>query len=74
MSVDAILQAIRSLTPAERAELDSRLDADAEAAVPELSPEQEAELDRRIRVADANPAAGIPWEVVYEESLKRVRT
>ena len=74
MSVDAILQAIRSLTPAERAELDSRLDADAEAAVPELSPEQEAELHRRIRVADANPDAGIPWEVVYEESLKRVRT
>ena len=74
MSVDAILEAIRSLTPAERAEFDSRLDAETENTVRELSPEQEAELHRRVKAADADPGAAIPWEVVYEESLKRART
>ena len=71
MNVDAILEAIRLLTPAERAELDARLDGEAEATEPVHSLELKAELERRVAEADANPDAGIPWEVVYEESLKR---
>ena len=62
MSVDAILQAIRSLTPAERAELDSRLDA--EPAEPEISRELAKLLDERNAAADANPDAGYTMEEV----------
>jgi putative addiction module component (TIGR02574 family) len=75
MSVDAILKEIESLSDEERAEL---LDQLAERypesdPIPELSPEMKAELDRRVAEADANPDAGIPWDVVYAESMKRVR-
>jgi DnaJ-domain-containing protein 1 len=75
MSVDAILKEIASLTDAERAELKARMseqfpDASAEEGV---SPELAKLLDERIAAANANPAAGVPWEVVYEESLKRAR-
>lgn len=68
MSVDAILEAIRALTPDERAELDARLEGEA---LPELTPELKAELDRRMAEADANPGALVPWEEVYQASLKR---
>lgn len=68
MSVDAILDAIRALTPDERAELDARLENEAPQ---ELSRELKAELDRRMAEADANPGALVPWEEVYQASLKR---
>lgn len=73
MSVDAILKEIETLSETERDELLIRLavrfpEVDP---IPGLSAEMTAELKRRVAAADANPEAGIPWEVVYEESLKR---
>jgi len=75
MSVDAILKEIEALTETERGELLVRLAAQFPDVdpIPELSAEMTAELKRRVADADAHPDAGIPWEVVYEESLKRVR-
>jgi putative addiction module component (TIGR02574 family) len=74
MSVDAILKEIEGLSADEQAELLSRLsELFAPAGGSELSPELKAELERRVAAADANPDAGVPWEVVYEESLKRAR-
>ena len=74
MSVDAILKEIEALTDAEQEELLAVL---AERFAPdearELPLEVKTELERRIAKADADPSAGIPWEVVYEESLKRAR-
>jgi putative addiction module component (TIGR02574 family) len=75
MSVDAILKEIAALTNAERGELLDRLaeqfpDTSAEEGI---SPELAKLLDERVTAADANPDAGVPWEVVYEESLKRAR-
>jgi putative addiction module component (TIGR02574 family) len=59
MSVDAILDAIRALTPDERAELDARLESEAAPEpLPELTPELKAELERRVANAKANPGAG----------------
>ena len=72
MSVDAILEAIRSLNAAQQAELKARL-AEEPTEAEELSPEVVKMLDERIAEADANPDAAIPWEQVYQESLKRVR-
>lgn len=73
MSIDTILEAIRALNDAERAELLVRLDEVMPSDVGELSPEVAKMLDERIAEADANPDAAIPWEQVYQESLKRVR-
>ena len=42
-------------------------------AEPEPSEELKAELDRRVAVADANPDAGVPWEVVEARALARFR-
>ncbi len=72
MSVDAILEAIRSLNDAERTELLVMLDDLMPADVGELSPDVAKMLDERVAEADANPDAAIPWEQVYQESLKRV--
>jgi putative addiction module component (TIGR02574 family) len=47
---------------------------DSLAAGQPLSPLSEAkrnELDRRIAEADANPAAGIPWEEIEAAALSR---
>jgi putative addiction module component (TIGR02574 family) len=68
MSVDAILDAIRALSPDERAEFDARWESEAPQ---ELSPELKAELDRRLAEADANPGALVPWEEVYQGSVER---
>lgn len=73
MSVDAILEAIRSLTDDERADLLTRLDEMMPSDLGEMSPEVARMLDERVVAADANPGAAIPWEEVYQESLKRVR-
>ena len=78
MSVDAILKQAEELTLEERAVLLHRLeqgmlDAGWYPDV-ELTDEVKAMLDTRIAAADANPGAGIPWEVVKAESLKRART
>jgi putative addiction module component (TIGR02574 family) len=76
-SVDTLLQQAEELTLEERAELLRRLeqgllDAGWEPDSP-LSDEVKALLDERIRTADANPGAGIPWDAVKAESLKRAR-
>lgn len=74
MTVESILRQAEALTPDERRELAARLlEVDDAAEDPPLSDAMRAELDRRVAEFDANPAIGIPWEVVYEESLKRVR-
>ena len=36
-----------------------------------LTAAQRAELERRIAAADANPAEGIPWEVIRAEARAR---
>ena len=38
----------------------------------ELNDQMKAELDRRIEEADANPGAGIPWEIVENETRNRL--
>ena len=74
MTVESLLRQAEALTPAERRELGLKLlDVDVAADAP-LTEAQMAELDRRIAHSDANPGSGIPWEVVYAESLKRVRS
>lgn len=73
MSVDAILEQAEALSLEEQAELVRRLSERlAEAGhAPGLTDAQRAELQRRIAYADANPGAGIPWEVVKAEARKR---
>jgi putative addiction module component (TIGR02574 family) len=63
MSVDAILEQVKALTPDERAELRERLDEQypAEASI---SPELAQLLDERSAAADANPDAGYTLEEV----------
>lgn len=71
MSVDAI----RALTPDERAEFDFRLESEVppETALPELTPELKAELDRRIAHAKANPDQLRTWDDVFANAMKRKR-
>jgi hypothetical protein len=66
MTVEAILQVIRSLSAAEQAEIKARLAEEPNDAVPQLSPELEAELHRRLEAAKANPGVGYTWEEVVE--------
>jgi hypothetical protein len=70
MSVAEIVKAYRTLSAAEQAEVKALL---AEDAIEDVSPEVAKMLDERIAAADANPDAAIPWEQVYQESLKRWR-
>ncbi|HXD84900.1 MAG TPA: addiction module protein [Urbifossiella sp.] len=77
MSVDTLLKQAEELSLEERAELLQRLesgmlDAGWEPELP-ITDEVKAMLDARIADADANPDAGIPWEVVKAEALKRIR-
>jgi putative addiction module component (TIGR02574 family) len=72
MTVESLLRQAEELTPAERRELAERL-LKQDVPESELSDGMKAELDRRLAAADAAPGAGIPWEIVKAESLKRVR-
>lgn len=74
MTVESLLRQAEALTPAERRELAARLLEADMADDPPLSEAMKAEVLRRIADSDANPGSGIPWEVVYAESLKRVRS
>lgn len=64
MTVEAILEAIRSLSAEEQAEIKARLAEEPDSAVPRLSPELEAELRRRVEAAKANPGVGYTMEEV----------
>ena len=55
MSVDAILEQVKALTPTERAELLDRLDEDYPEIEGTMPPELEAELERRYAAYKANP-------------------
>ena len=72
MSVDAILEQAKALTPDELSELIERLQEVADEAAP-LTDAQKAELDRRLAHYQANPTDLIPWEVVLAESLARAK-
>ena len=61
MSVDALIQEIRSLSDDDRERV---LDAFRDPPAAELSAAQLLDLDRRLAEDDANPDAGEPWEVV----------
>ena len=76
MRIDAILEKMKSLTGGELAELKARMavafpDTQTDS---DISAELKVELERRVAEANANPDAGIPWETIYEESLRRTRT
>lgn len=66
MSIDAILDAIRALSPAERAELEDRLTTERSitADAPDISPELAQLLDERNAAADANPNDGYTLDEV----------
>lgn len=72
MSVEAILQQVKALSVEEQAELMDRLHEEYPESFPELTDEMKLFLDERLSDADANPDAGIPWEVVKAASLKRI--
>lgn len=63
MSVDAILDAIRALSPTERAEFDARLATEG-AGSPEISPELAQLLDERNAAYEANPDRVYTWDEV----------
>ncbi|MGL6097317.1 MAG: addiction module protein [Fimbriiglobus sp.] len=65
---------IDRLSPAERLELIGLIwDSITESQAPQPSPEwQRREIDRRIAAGDADPAAGIPWEIVHNRLLGRL--
>ncbi len=74
MTAEAILTQIVALPDADREYLFELLAERYQAPeVPPMTPELAKLLDERCAAADADPGAGIPWEVVYEESLKRAR-
>jgi hypothetical protein len=68
MSVEAIMNQAEELSLDQRAELLRRLEANLLDAGwqpdDELSDDVMKMLDERVRSADANPGAGIPWDVV----------
>lgn len=72
MSVDAIFEQAKALTPDQLSDLIERLQQAADEAAP-LTDAQKTELGRRLAAADANLGAGIPWEVVLAESLARAK-
>ena len=69
------LEALRRLPVEARLQLVEDLwDSIAQEAPDEafpMTPELIAELDRRLAEADANPDAGIPWEQVRANILRR---
>ena len=64
MSVDAILEAVWSLSAEERADFDARLRVGPDPDADEMPPELKAELRRRVENAKANPGVGYTWEEV----------
>ena len=70
-----LLEEILKLSVDDRIELVGAI-WDSVAADPDnikLTEAQKEELERRLADMEANPDDHVPWETVYEESLKRVR-
>lgn len=76
-AVDAVFNQAQELTSEQRIELFHRLEESLLDAGLELDTEPSDHvknmLQQRIREADANPEAGIPWEIVKAEALARIR-
>ena len=72
MSVDAILEQVKALTPEERAEFLDRLDEEFPDGESTLPPELEAELERRYAAYKANPTEVYTLDEVMAH-LKRKR-
>jgi putative addiction module component (TIGR02574 family) len=62
---------IKSLSPAEKAELLDRVWESLEADAVSLTDAQRAELDHRITRHEQNPSDVIPWEQVRSGLLKK---
>lgn len=75
MGVSAKSLGIDKLPVEERLALVSEIwdgiSTDAESL--ELNDQMKAELDRRISDADANPGAGVPWELVEDQTRERLK-
>ncbi len=69
MTVDAILQRVEELTPAERDEVISRL-LDRYAPAVTMSDELAALLDARAAEADANPGGGFTIDQVIANARR----
>jgi putative addiction module component (TIGR02574 family) len=68
-------ESLRRLPVAERLQLvgdlwDSIAQDAPDEALP-ITPELAAELDRRLAESDADPSAGVPWDQVRAEILRR---
>ncbi len=72
MTVESLLRQAEALTPDERRELAARLIEVDDGTDPPLPEAALAEFRRRAAESDANPGSGIPWEVVYAETMKRI--
>lgn len=71
MSVDAILDAIRALSPEERAEFSVRWKhEEEEEPLPELSPELARLLDERNAEYEANPDQLRTWDEVVANAKR----
>jgi putative addiction module component (TIGR02574 family) len=72
-----IEEAIRQLTPADVDALREWIleyePEQAEKGGQFLTDAQRAELRRRVAEDDADPDAAVPWDEVYEASLRRAR-
>jgi putative addiction module component (TIGR02574 family) len=75
MDFATILNAATSLPVGERIRLVEAIgqSIDAEEDMGELSEEFKKELDRRMAAYEANPEKALPWEVVRERALARLR-
>ena len=75
MSAAELIEQVRRLAPEEKQAFWRRLwhefGPELDDAASPLTPEQSAELERRVEAGWARPDAGVPWETVRDELLRR---
>lgn len=73
MTFNEALRVVQSLSKVDRLRLADMIweQADSESEGEPLTPAQQTELKRRLDDHRKNPAAGIPWEQVREETRVR---